>query len=43
MSWQDGLQTPTATAVRAGTAYVTNAAYFTQQDPNLLLADIDLP
>lgn len=42
LTGQDGLQTPTVIAVRAGTAYVTSAAYFTQQDPNLLLADIDL-
>lgn len=40
LSGEDGLQTPTATAVRGGTVYVTSAAYFTGQDPNLLLADI---
>lgn len=39
---EDGLRTPTATAVQGGTVYVTSAAYFVQQDPNLLLADIDV-
>lgn len=41
LTGQDGLRTPTATAVRGGTVYVTSAAYFTQEDPNLLLADLD--
>jgi sugar lactone lactonase YvrE len=36
----DGLSNPTSVAVRGRTAYVTSAAYFTQQDPNLLLARV---
>ncbi|MEV4348371.1 hypothetical protein AB0J83_28280 [Actinoplanes sp. NPDC049596] len=32
----DGLQNPTSVAVRGTTAYVTSAAYLTQQDPNLI-------
>jgi hypothetical protein len=36
----DGLQNPSAVGVRAGTVYVTNAAYTTQKDPNLLLAKV---
>ncbi|MGA6159677.1 hypothetical protein ACPEIC_40800 [Stenotrophomonas sp. NPDC087984] len=31
----DGLQNPTSVAVRGGTVYVADAAYLTQQDPNL--------
>ncbi len=34
----DGLQNPTSVAVRGETVYVTNAAYLTATDPNLLLA-----
>ncbi|MDX2681602.1 SMP-30/gluconolactonase/LRE family protein [Streptomyces sp. NY05-11A] len=37
---QDGLSNPTAVAVRGRTAYVSSAAYFTRQDPNLLLARV---
>ncbi|MDQ0829424.1 sugar lactone lactonase YvrE [Streptomyces achromogenes] len=37
---QDGLSNPTAVTVRGRTAYVTSAAYFTQKDPNLLLAHV---
>jgi len=36
----DGLQNPSAVGVRAGIVYVTNAAYSTQKDPNLLLANL---
>ncbi|GAA1373652.1 SMP-30/gluconolactonase/LRE family protein [Streptomyces beijiangensis] len=35
---QDGLQNPTALAVRGNSVYVTSAAYSTGQDPNLLTA-----
>ena len=34
----NGLQNPTAIAVRGATVYVTDAAYFTGTDPNLLVA-----
>ncbi|PZF93081.1 hypothetical protein C1I93_18470 [Micromonospora endophytica] len=34
----DGLQNPTAVAVRGGTVYVTSAAYLTGTDPNLIVA-----
>jgi sugar lactone lactonase YvrE len=37
----DGLSTPTAVAVRGSTVYVTSAAYYTNADPNLLLAHLD--
>ncbi|MEH0542588.1 hypothetical protein QA802_05710 [Streptomyces sp. B21-105] len=37
---QNGLSNPTSVTVRGTTAYVTSAAYFTQQDPNLLLAHV---
>ncbi|WP_329407453.1 hypothetical protein OG802_04635 [Streptomyces sp. NBC_00704] len=37
----DGLSNPTAVAVRGRTVYVTSAGYFTQRDPNLLLARVD--
>ncbi|ROQ66395.1 sugar lactone lactonase YvrE [Streptomyces sp. 840.1] len=40
LSARDGLQNPTAVAVRGDTAYVTSAAYLTGQDPNLLTARI---
>ncbi|MFC9330437.1 SMP-30/gluconolactonase/LRE family protein [Kitasatospora sp. NPDC057015] len=36
----DGLSNPTSVAVRGGTVYVTGAAFFTRQDPNLLLATL---
>ena len=32
---------PTAVAVRANTVYITDAAYFTQDDPNLLTAHLE--
>jgi hypothetical protein len=34
----DGLQQPTAVGIRGNTVYVTSAAYFLGQDPNLLVA-----
>jgi len=34
----DGLSNPTDVAVQGRTIYVTNAAYFTRNDPNLLVA-----
>jgi sugar lactone lactonase YvrE len=34
----DGLSNPTAVAVRGRTVYVTDGAYFTGRDPNVLLA-----
>lgn len=40
LSAGDGLQNPTAVAVRGDTVYVTSAAYVTGQDPNLLTARI---
>ncbi|MGW1258987.1 hypothetical protein ACWD5Q_28335 [Streptomyces sp. NPDC002513] len=36
----DGLQNPTSLAVHGDTVYVADAAYLTQQDPNLLTARI---
>ncbi|POX64616.1 hypothetical protein C3492_06215 [Streptomyces sp. Ru62] len=36
----DGLEGPTSLAVRGRTAYVASAAYFTDEDPNLLTARI---
>jgi hypothetical protein len=36
----DGLQNPTAIAVRGKTVYVPSAAYLTAKDPNLVLADL---
>ncbi|MEV4311228.1 hypothetical protein [Actinocrispum sp. NPDC049592] len=35
---QDGLSNPTSIAVRGNKVYVANAAYFTQKDPNVLVA-----
>ncbi|WUH92924.1 hypothetical protein OG900_24305 [Streptomyces sp. NBC_00433] len=40
LSAADGLQNPTAVAVRGSTVYVPSAAYTTKQDPNLLTARI---
>ncbi|MEW1689137.1 SMP-30/gluconolactonase/LRE family protein [Streptomyces sp. NPDC091265] len=40
LSAQDGLQNPTALAVRGDTVYVTSAAYLTAKDPNLVTARI---
>ncbi|ROQ82435.1 hypothetical protein EDD95_2051 [Streptomyces sp. CEV 2-1] len=40
LSAQDGLQNPTAVAVRGSAVYVTSAAYLTKRDPNLLTARI---
>ncbi|GAA2786190.1 hypothetical protein RMN57_31715 [Kitasatospora sp. CM 4170] len=37
---QDGLSNPTSVAVRGDTVYVPSAAFFTQTDPNLLLATL---
>ncbi len=37
---QDGLSNPTSVAVRHETVYVPSAAYFTMNDPNLLLAHL---
>lgn len=37
---KDGLSNPTSVAVRGRTAYILGAAYFTQRDPNLLLARV---
>ncbi|MFF9281153.1 SMP-30/gluconolactonase/LRE family protein [Streptomyces griseosporeus] len=37
---EDGLSNPTSVAVRGRSVYVPSAAYFTQQDPNLLLAHL---
>lgn len=34
----DGLQNPTSVAVRGSTMYVTSGAYFSNKDPNILLA-----
>jgi hypothetical protein len=36
----DGLSNPTAVAVRGRTVYVTDGAYFTGRDPNVLLASL---
>jgi hypothetical protein len=33
----DGLSNPTAVAVRGRTVHVTDGAYFTGHDPNLLI------
>jgi hypothetical protein len=37
----DGLSNPTDVAVRGDSIYVTSAAYFTRNDPNLLVARLD--
>ena len=42
LSAMDGLSNPTDIAVRHDTIYVTNAAYFTFTDPNLLTAHLHL-
>ena len=36
----DGLSNPSAVAIRGSTVYVLSAAYFTQKDPNVLLASL---
>ena len=41
LTQDDGLSNPTSVAVRGRTAYVPSAAYFTHQDPNLLLARLN--
>lgn len=41
LSAADGLQNPTAVAVRGRQVYVTDSAYFTGTDPNLLVARLD--
>jgi sugar lactone lactonase YvrE len=38
----DGLDNPTSTAVRGDTLYITDAAYFTGTDPNLLVTSTAL-
>jgi hypothetical protein len=42
LTGQDGLQGPTSAAVRHGRLYVLNAAFLTHQDPNIVVADIDV-
>ena len=37
----DGLSNPSAVAIWGSTVYVLSAAYFTQKDPNMLLANLD--
>ncbi|WP_441248586.1 hypothetical protein [Kitasatospora sp. McL0602] len=37
----DGLSNPTSVAVHGDTVYLPSAAYFSQQDPNLLLATLE--
>jgi hypothetical protein len=37
----DGLSNPTSIAIRGSTVYVASAAYFTQVDPNLMIAHLD--
>jgi sugar lactone lactonase YvrE len=37
----DGLSNPSSVAIRGSTIYVLSAAYFTQKDPNILLANLD--
>jgi sugar lactone lactonase YvrE len=41
LTGDDGLQNPTAVAVRCRTVLVTSAAFFTRTDPNLLRAWLD--
>ncbi|GAB6902543.1 hypothetical protein [Kineosporia succinea] len=43
LTGDDGLSNPSAVAVRGDTVYVTNAAYTTQKDPNLLVAHLGRP
>ena len=38
----DGLEGPTAIAIRHGELYVLSAAFLLQKDPNILVADLDL-
>lgn len=40
LTHDDGLRNPTSVAVRGNSAYVPSAAYFTQDDPNLLKAHV---
>jgi hypothetical protein len=40
---QDGLSNPSSVAVRGTTVYVTNAAFLTLRDPNLLTARLTIP
>jgi sugar lactone lactonase YvrE len=37
----DGLSNPTSVAIRGSTVYIASAAYFTQVDPNLMVAHLD--
>ena len=41
MPGADGLEGPTATAIRHGKLYVLSAAFLLQKDPNILVADLD--
>jgi len=41
LTGDDGLQNPTAVAVRGSTVLVTSAAFFTRTDPNLLRAHLE--
>ena len=41
LTGEDGLQNPTAVAVRCSTVLVTSAAFFTRTYPNLLRARLD--
>ncbi|WP_328629963.1 hypothetical protein OHA88_11970 [Streptomyces sp. NBC_00353] len=34
----DGLENPTSVAVRGNTTYIASGAYFTNNDPNILVA-----
>jgi hypothetical protein len=36
----DGLSNPTSVAIRGSTVYIASAAYFTQVDPNLMVAHL---
>ncbi|MFI1332937.1 hypothetical protein ACH4U7_23050 [Streptomyces sp. NPDC020845] len=40
MTAADGLENPTSLAIRGGTAYIANGAYFTDADPNLQAAHV---
>ena len=37
----DGLSNPTSIAIKGSTVYIASAAYFTQIDPNLMIAHLD--
>lgn len=42
LSAEDGLSNPTSALVEDGKLYIPSAAYVTQEDPNLLVADITI-